>query len=231
VDIYPAIDIEGGRLARAPVKPAGGASDPVARAEAFRAEGAAWIHVVDLDRAFGRGDNGALVRRVCAVSGVAVQVGGNVDDSGWARELVDAGAARVVFGLAAALDPELLGRLVAAVGAPRAAVAIDVRDGVPTLRASGPVSFPLADIAERVRQAGVETVVHRDLDRDGALSGADVGAAAALAGSGLRVIAAGGVASLRELERAATSALSGMIVGRALLEGVFTLREAIACSA
>jgi len=230
VDIYPAIDIEGGRLARG-AGPVAAAADPAAQAEAFRAAGARWIHVVDLDRAFGRGDNGALVRRVCGTAGVAAQVGGNVDDADWARELVEAGAARVVFGLAATLDRALLGELVAAVGARRAAVAIDVRDGVPTLRSSGPASLALGEIVDRARDAGVRTLVHRDLDRDGTLSGADVGAATALAESGLEVIAAGGVASLEEIERAAAGALAGVVVGRALYEGIFTLEEAVACSA
>jgi phosphoribosylformimino-5-aminoimidazole carboxamide ribotide isomerase len=213
VDIYPAIDIENGRVARTA---AGERDDPLALAEAYTAEGARWVHVVDMDRALDTGgENDRLVRRLCGLSGVAVQVGGNITDSGWAGDMVDAGAARVVLGSAAAVEPGRLAQLVSAVGIDHAAVALDVRRGAPLLA--------------ELRDIGVRTVLYRDLARDGTLGGTELEGAAALAQQGFEVIAAGGVASLQELEAAARLGLNGVIVGRALLEGRFTLSEAIAC--
>ncbi len=221
MDIYPAIDIENGRVARTA---AGERDDPLALADAYVAEGARWVHVVDMDRALDTGgENDRLVRRLCGLSGVAVQVGGNITDSAWASDMVDAGAARVVLGSAAAVEPGRLAQLASAVGIDRAAVALDVRRGAPL-----PVT--LEQLSALLRDIGVRTVLYRDLERDGTLGGAELEGAAALMRYGFEVIAAGGVASLQELESAARLGLAGVIVGRALLEGRFTLSEAMACS-
>jgi phosphoribosylformimino-5-aminoimidazole carboxamide ribotide isomerase len=229
VDIYPAIDIENGRVARLA---AGERDDPLALAEAYIAEGARWVHVVDMDRVLDTGgENDRLVRRLCGLSGAAVQVGGNITDSAWACDMVDAGAARVVLGSAAALEPGRLGQLVSAVGIDRAAVALDTRHEALALRdREEPLPVTLEQLSALLRDIGVRTVLYRDLARDGTLGGAELEGAAALARHGFEVIAAGGVASLQELEAAARLGLDGVIVGRALLEGRFTLREAMACS-
>jgi phosphoribosylformimino-5-aminoimidazole carboxamide ribotide isomerase len=233
VDIYPAIDIKGGCVVRASGAPGEAARDPLAQAEAFAADGARWIHVVDLDRALGTGgDNGEWVRRVCALPGVAVQVGGNVHTASWAREAVDMGAERVVFGTTVASEAERLEQLVALAGSARAAIALDVRDGVPGSRDDpAPLGLTVAELLARARAAGVPTLLHRDLRRDGALAGANLADAAGLVEHGFDVIAAGGIAGLAELEEARRRGLAGVIVGRALYEGRFTLPEAIACSA
>ncbi len=232
MDLYPAIDIKGGRVMRLAGAPGAPAADPLAQAEAFVAQGARWLHVVDLDRAFRTGaDNTRWVRQICAVSGVAVQVGGNLVEPDWVAEAAEAGAARVVFGTAAALDEALLGRLVEVIGRDRAAVAIELRGGRVAVRGS---TFDSAvapgELVQRVVAGGVPTVVHRDLDRDGRLSGADLEGAAALGDAGARVIAAGGVGSLQEVRTARALGLDGVVVGRALYEQRFTLREALGCS-
>jgi phosphoribosylformimino-5-aminoimidazole carboxamide ribotide isomerase len=236
VNIYPAIDIRSGRIAR--LQESAPASwpeseDPVALARAYVAEGVRWLHVVDMDRALGTGmANDELVRQVCGLSGVAVQVGGNIAAFGWARDMIDAGATRVVLGAAAAVEPGRLEELVAQVGVDRAAVALDVRSGALASREhAAPLPIGLPDVITLLRRLGVRTVLHRDLERDGTLGGAELEGAASLAEQGFEVIAAGGVASLEEVARAAQLGLAGVIVGRALLEGRFTLREALACSA
>lgn len=236
MDIYPAIDIRSGRIARlhesAP-PPGSEHDDPIALARAYVAAGARWVHVVDMDRALGTGaENDHLVRQVCGLSQVAVQVGGNITVSDWARDMIDAGAARVVLSAAAAVDPGRLEELVAQVGADHAAVALDLRSGaLATREQAAPLPIELPDLTARLRRLGVRTVLHRDLERDGTLGGAELEGGASLAEQGFEVIAAGGVASLEEVERAAQLGLAGVIVGRALLEGRFSLREAIACSA
>lgn len=236
MEIYPAIDIKGGRVLRACAPGSGAASeaaDPLAQAETLVARGARWLHVVDLDRALGTGEqNDEWVRRICSLGEVQVQVGGNVNTARWAEEAMDGGAARVVLGMGVVANPALLADIVSSMGTGAVAVAVDVRDGRPALRGEGePFALDLSDVIQRVREGGIEIVVHRDLERDGSLAGADLAGATALSQLGLEVIAAGGVAGVAELTEARNLGLDGVIVGRALYEGRFTLEEAIACSA
>jgi phosphoribosylformimino-5-aminoimidazole carboxamide ribotide isomerase len=228
VDLYPAIDVQGGRLARAPD---GARAEPLARARDFARAGVRWLHVVDLDRAAGRGDNAQLMTALLATPGVRVQLGGGVTDAADIAAAFGAGAARVVLGPRGALDPALVAELLARHGAERIAVGIDVRDGRVADRASGARwnATPL-ELAARLAAAGVRTVVYADAARDGALAGLDVAAARAVAAVGLDVIVSGGVASLDDLRRAREAGIAGVVVGRALLEKRFTLAEALACA-
>ncbi len=228
MELYPAVDVQGGRLARA-----ASADDPVAVARRFARDGARWIHFVDLDRAFGRGENRALARRLLAEAGLPVQIGGGLDTEAAITEMLDWGARRVVIGSGAAADAALVARLVARHGAERLAVGIDVRDGRVAPRGGGSAAAldvtPL-ELARLVQPLGVRTVVYADAVRDGALAGPDVAAAQAVAALGLDVIVSGGVASVDDLRRARDAGLAGAIVGRALHEGRFTLIEALACT-
>jgi len=229
VELYPAVDIEGGRVARST-----SASDPIAVMRQFAHDGARWVHVVDLDRAFGKGENRELTRRLLAEAAVRIQVGGGLTSDEDVAELVGWGATRVVIGTAAAVDAVLVARLLARYGAERLAVGIDARDGRVAARGSD-VSFALAplELARRVRGQGARTVIYTDAARDGSLAGPDVDGARAIAalGGGLDVIVSGGVASLDDLRRLRDAGLAGAIVGRALHAGRFTLREALTCTA
>jgi len=227
VELYPAIDVEGGRVARAPAA----AADPLAALERYQRAGARWIHFVDLDRAYARGDNGAVTRAVLAAARIPVQIGGGVATEAGIDELVAWGAARVVVGPAAAADRAMVDRLLARHGADRLALGIDAKDGRLAPRASGPHAAPdmvVAELAQRLRTQGARTVVYTDVARDGALGGPDLAGARAL-GSGLEVIISGGIASLDDLRAVRAAGLSGAIVGRALHEARFTLAEALAC--
>jgi len=228
VELYPAVDIEGGRVARST-----SASDPIAVMRQFAQDGARWVHVVDLDRAFGKGENRELTRRLLAEAAVRIQVGGGLTSDEDVAELVGWGATRVVIGTAAAVDAVLVARLLARYGAERLAVGIDARDGRVAARGSD-VSFALAplELARRVRGQGARTVIYTDAARDGSLAGPDVDGARAIAalGGGLDVIVSGGVASLDDLRRLRDAGLAGAIVGRALHAGRFTLREALTCT-
>jgi len=229
VELYPAVDIEGGRVARST-----SAADPLAAVRQFAHDGARWVHVVDLDRAFGKGENRDLTRRLLAESAVRIQVGGGLTTEAAIAELVDWGATRVVIGTAAAVDPALVARLLARYGAARLAVGIDARDGRVAARGSD-VTLALTplELARRVRGEGARTVIYTDAARDGSLAGPDVEGARAIAalGGGLDVIVSGGVASLDDLRRVREAGLAGAIVGRALHDGRFTVREALACVA
>ncbi len=229
MELYPAVDIEGGRVARST-----SASDPIAAVRQFARDGARWVHVVDLDRAFGKGENRELTRRLLAEAAVRIQVGGGVTSDDGVAELVGWGATRVVIGTAGAVDAVLVARLLGRYGAERLAVGIDARDGRVAARGSD-VRLALAplELARRLRGQGARTVIYTDAARDGSLAGPDVDGARAIAAlaEGLDVIVSGGVASLDDLRRVRDAGLAGAIVGRALHEGRFTLHEALTCIA
>ena len=229
MELYPAVDIEGGRVARST-----SASDPIAAVRQFARDGARWVHVVDLDRAFGKGENRELTRRLLAEAAVRIQVGGGVTSDDGVAELVGWGATRVVIGTAGAVDAMLVARLLGRYGSERLAMGIDARDGRVAARGSD-VRLALAplELARRLRGQGARTVIYTDAARDGSLAGPDVDGARAIAalGEGLDVIVSGGVASLDDLRRVRDAGLAGAIVGRALHEGRFTLHEALTCIA
>jgi phosphoribosylformimino-5-aminoimidazole carboxamide ribotide isomerase len=235
MDIYPAIDIRQGQVVRLAQGVAERATvyadDPAAVAARFADEGARWIHVVDLDRAFGFGDNGAAVGRIIErVSGrVQIQLGGGLRTSELIAEALGVGVARVVIGTAAARDPEIVRRAVAAAGPDRIAVGIDARDGVVAVRGwTESTGEPVERLARRVIGAGARTLICTDIARDGMLSGPDITGCAALQKLGAGVVVSGGVASLNDLRAAAAAGLLGAIAGRAIYEGRFTVREALA---
>jgi phosphoribosylformimino-5-aminoimidazole carboxamide ribotide isomerase len=238
VDLFPAIDIRHGRVVRLSQGEATRQTvygdDPVAVAERFAEQGAKWIHVVDLDRAFGYGENLALVRRIVERAGwrVRVQLGGGLRTVAKVREGLEQGASRVVIGTAAALDPAVVPAALAAVGNDRIAVGIDARDGRVAIRGWTETSSLTAEaLAQRVSGDGVRTVIYTDVARDGMLAGPDLEGARRLTSAGLDVIASGGVAGLEDIRAAREAGLAGAIVGRALYEGRFGLAEALEAAA
>ena len=226
MDLFPAIDIRHGRVVRLSQGEATRQTvygeDPAAVAERFAGEGAAWIHLVDLDRAFGDGENLALVRRIVASLGgrVRVQLGGGLRTVAMVREGLDQGVTRAVIGTAAAIDPAIVPDAVAAAGAERIVVGIDARDGQVAIRGWTETSDLTAEaLARRVAGEGVRTVVYTDVARDGMLTGPDIDGARRLQGAGAGVIASGGVAGAGDIRAAREAGLAGAIVGRALYEG------------
>jgi phosphoribosylformimino-5-aminoimidazole carboxamide ribonucleotide (ProFAR) isomerase len=223
--LYPAIDVQGGGLARAD---RGG--DPVALARSLADAGVAWAHVVDLDRVRAAGRRDDVIRAViAALPGVRVQLGGGLRDPDDVRQALDWGVARVVLGTGTTGD---LGTLVGRFGSAALAVTVGPHPLSPPPSGRGRTADPVPapeELVDTAVRAGVSTVVYRDHARDGTLDGADVEGAARLLGRGADVILAGGIAGLDEIRRARDLGLVGVIVGRALLTGRFTLAEAIAC--
>ena len=241
MDLLPAIDIRHGRVVRLSQGEATRQTvygdDPLAIAERFVADGASWIHVVDLDRAFGTGDNLEIIRQIGQRVGgrIRMQVGGGFRSLELLRAGVELGAARIVIGTAAATDPAFVPAAVAAVGAERLAMGIDARAGFVAVRGWTETSTRRAD--ELVRQVvgdGIRTVIYTDIGRDGMLTGPDLPGAVELQRAGAQVIASGGVASVDDIRSACEAGLAGVIVGRALYEGRLSLPQgldAARCSA
>ncbi len=128
-------------------------------------------------------------------------------------------------------DPPLLGSLLRLAGPSRFAVAIEVRKEKPVLRGvATQLQETAPQLADRAREAGVSTILYRDLDRDGQLSGLDVRGAAKLLSPGSTVLVAGGGATLDDIQDARNAGLHGVVLGRAFYDGRFSLSEAIACS-
>jgi phosphoribosylformimino-5-aminoimidazole carboxamide ribotide isomerase len=236
VDLYPAIDLRGGRCVRLYQgdydRETVYGDDPVAQARRFADDGAAWIHVVDLDAArAGTPVNRPVVADIAAAVDLPVQVGGGVRDRAAAEALFDAGVSRVVVGTAALEDPPFVRALAAEHSV---AVGLDVRGREVAVRGWEQGSGrDILDVLADFEDAGVVAVVVTQILRDGTLEGPDVGGLSLLLGAtSLDVIASGGVgsladlAALAELERSGRR-LSGAIVGRALYEGAFTLEQAL----
>ena len=246
MDLYPAIDLRGGRCVRLVQGDYGRETvygdDPAEVARSFAAAGARWIHVVDLDAArTGTPTNRAAVAAVVAAVDVPVQSGGGVRDLAAAGALFDVGVSRVVVGTAAVTDPELVPALCAQYPG-RVAVGLDHRRAgtgreVATHGWTAGSGRDLVEMAEALGVMGVAALVVTDIDRDGMLAGPDVaGLAAVLAATGADVIASGGVGSLEDLGRlkaveAGGRRIAGVIVGKAIYEGRMTVAEAVAACA
>lgn len=205
--------------------------DPVRVAEGFVGAGARWIHLVDLDRAFDQGDNDEAIRRVAdrVAARVRLQLGGGLRTLDRVIGALDLGVARLVIGTAAATDPAMLDAAISLAPAERFAVGVDARDGFVAVRGWTETSTLRAtDLARRVVEQGIGTLIYTDVTRDGMLQGPDLAGAVALQAVGAQVVASGGVASLADLRRIGQAGLAGAIVGRALYEGRIALGDALA---
>ncbi len=232
VELYPAIDLRGGRVVRLTKGDYDAETvygdDPVAVAASFADAGAPWVHVVDLDAArSGDPVNRPVVARIAnELAGRArLQNGGGVRSLDDARALADAGVTRVVMGSAAVRNPDLVADVAGVVAV---AVGLDHRDG--ELAVHGWTEGSGVQLAEALdRFPAASAFVITDISRDGMLTGPDLdGLAAAVAATDVPVVASGGVASVDDVTALAQiDGLGGIITGKALYEGRFTVDEAL----
>jgi phosphoribosylformimino-5-aminoimidazole carboxamide ribotide isomerase len=233
--LYPAIDIRGGKAVRLTHGRFDAETvyndDPLGAAQSWVDAGARYLHVVDLDGAKA-GQPAAIehLRRIVAGTGVPVQYGGGLRTVDAVREALRAGAERVIVGTAALRDVDFLDDILAAYG-PRVVVSVDVRGGkIATAGWTQVTDMPAADAIGRLHGRGVASFVYTDADRDGALEGPSLDDVATIAGAVRgRFLYAGGVGRLehlRGLRELRQVNLSGVIVGKALYERVFTIAEA-----
>jgi phosphoribosylformimino-5-aminoimidazole carboxamide ribotide isomerase len=235
--IIPAIDLRGGRCVRLTqgrttdetVYP----GNPVAVAKEWAEAGAEMLHIVNLDGALNRDDTENLkaLERILFEVTIPVQFGGGVRSLDDVRQLDELGATRIVIGTTAIENPILLERIIDEFGS-TIVVGIDARDGRVALRGWETLSpFTAVEFAQKVAEIGIERIVYTDIARDGMLTGVNLEATRELAeASGLKVTAAGGVASLddiRALKPLEAFGVDSVIIGKALYEGIFTLEDAL----
>jgi phosphoribosylanthranilate isomerase len=230
--LLPAVDVADGRAVRLVQGEAGTETsygDPRDAAFAWQRDGAEWIHLVDLDAAFGRGSNRELIADVVRSVDVAVELSGGIRDDGSLDAALATGAARVNIGTAALEAPDWVRRAIDRVG-DRIAVGLDVRGTTLAARGWTRDGGELFDVLARLDADGCARYVVTDVRRDGTLTGPNIGLLRSVTAATSRpVVASGGVSSLADLAAiAAVPGVEGAIVGKALYAGAFTLPEALA---
>ncbi|GAB2969305.1 bifunctional 1-(5-phosphoribosyl)-5-((5-phosphoribosylamino)methylideneamino)imidazole-4-carboxamide isomerase/phosphoribosylanthranilate isomerase PriA [Frigoribacterium salinisoli] len=232
--LFPAVDVADGKAVRLTQGEAGTETnygDPVDAAEDWVRQGAEWLHLVDLDAAFGRGDNRAVLRRVIKqVKGVNVELSGGIRDDRSLDEALSTGVKRINLGTAALENPEWAAHVIAQYGE-AIAVGLDVRGTTLAARGWTKEGGDLWTVLERLEDAGCARYVVTDVTKDGTLKGPNIELLRQVLDRTHRpVIASGGVSSLDDLvalRELVPLGLEGAIVGKALYAGAFTLPAAL----
>jgi phosphoribosylformimino-5-aminoimidazole carboxamide ribotide isomerase len=239
--VYPAIDLRQGRVVRLaqgdPSRETTYSLDPALVAQDWQIAGATWLHVVNLDGAFGEvvgteeSGNAQALARIVGPS-LHVQFGGGLRDLASIARALELGVSRVVLGTAFVEDPAFVTAALDNFGPERVAVGIDAREGVAQIRGwKETAAVQASELANRWAGLGGRWLIFTDISRDGMGSGVNVEATVALAHTtGLSVIASGGVRSLADVERVRDAGLAGVIIGRALYEGQVRLEDALVLS-
>ena len=237
---FPAIDIKGGKVVRLTQgdyeQVTEYAEDPVAQAEGFAAARTRWIHVVDLDAAkAGAPVNRDLIEKMAAIPGVKIQIGGGIRNVTMAKTYLDAGVSRVVVGTKAVQDPGFLAELGQACPQ-QVALGLDTKEGQIAIHGwTETVGQTVGEFLQTAPLKGIACLIFTDIARDGMLTGPNLPALReVLDQSPIPVIASGGVATLEDLEKIYAlkhPRLLGVISGKALYEGRFTLQAALECTA
>jgi len=234
VTIYPAIDLRNGKVVRLkegdPARLTAYSDDPKETALRWMEAGAKWIHVVNLDGAFGESDNANLsALETILETDAQVQFGGGMRSLDDVTRALELGVGRVVLGTVAVEEPEVVDGALSRFGPEGIAVGIDARDGLVRTRGWKSSSDVSAEqLALQMRTLGLRTAIFTDIRRDGLGSGLNIPATRELAeASGLDVIASGGVHTIDDVIAAMDANLAGVIIGRALYEGTIDLKEAL----
>ena len=232
--VYPAIDLRGGKVVRLkegdPARMTAYSDDPAEVAKRWLGMGAEWLHVVNLDGAFGESDhaNRSALESILK-TGARLQFGGGLRSLNTIDAALSLGVSRAVLGTVATEQPEIVAEALKKFGATKIAVGIDARDGFVSVRGWKDDSHISAkDLALQMRTLGLHTVIFTDIRRDGLGSGLNIASTRELADvSGLDVIASGGVHTINDVTAARNANLSGVIIGRALYEGTIDLKAAL----
>ena len=235
--IYPAIDLRYGKVVR--LRQGKGdqqtiyGDDPAAAARDWIRQGASWLHVVNLNGAFGEdtAENESAIQRIAAVGEgkINIQLGGGLRTVDQIQAAFDLGVSRVVLGTAVIESPEFGEQVLTKFGGGRIAFGFDaVGQELMSQGWQSGSGVEMLDLAKRLARAGAKTLIYTNILKDGMQTGVDLDNTKRLADqTGLAVIASGGTASLADIAQVKAAGLAGVIVGRALYEGNFTLKEAL----
>jgi len=237
--IFPAIDLRNGQVVRLrqgdPNQQTNYSSDPENIARKMLEQGAEWLHVVNLDGAFGDSSTANLLvlERILRAAGdyqASVQFGGGMHSIAQVIETLNSGVSRAILGSMAIKDPECVHSLVSEFGPERVAVSLDGRKNKVMVAGWQQESdASVTGMAANLRSMGLEWLVYTDIDRDGMQTGSDFDTTIALAReTGLKVIASGGVSTLEEVQQLKKHGAAGAIVGKALYEGSVDLVDLLA---
>ncbi len=231
--LYPAIDMLDGQAVRLRQGKRDDVTifgNPVELAKKWRATGAEWLHLVDLTAAFeGKTAHLPLIREVVAAFDGRVELGGGLRTMADIALRVEAGVSRCIIGTAAAENPALVAEACKAFPG-KIAVGIDAKNGLVATRGWVETSTLTAvDLALRMKDMGVDTIIYTDVSRDGMMQGPNVAATRKLIEqTGMNIIGSGGVSCLDDLRNLRDAGCAGAILGRAMYEGAFTVEEALA---
>ena len=234
LQLLPAVDVQGGQAVQLVQGIAGTQKefgDPLTAALRWQDGGAEWLHLVDLDAAFGRGSNAALLSDIVGALDMKVEISGGIRDQESLDRALATGARRVNIGTAALENPEWCDHVVGTYG-DRVAIGLDVRGENLAARGWTTEGGPWVETLDRLVAAGCERFVVTDVNADGMLTGPNLDLLLDVAlRSGKKVIASGGIATLdnlRDLRGLVDEGVEGAIIGTALYVGRFTIEEALA---
>jgi len=233
LELLPAVDVKDGRavrLVQGDLSAETAYGNPLEVALEFQVAGAEWLHLVDLDAAFGRGENSALLAEVVGKLDIKVELSGGIRDDESLRRALATGCRRINLGTAALENPEWTSKVISEFG-DRIAVGLDVRGHILAARGWTQEGGNLFETIERLERDGCARYVVTDVTKDGTLKGPNLELLKEVCAVTRKpVVASGGISSLEDIAALAqlnSSGIEGAIVGKALYAGAFTLQEAL----
>ena len=232
--ILPAIDIKNGKVVRLKQgdfnQETVYSNNPLEIAKQFEKDKAKWLHIVDLDGASQeKNRNIEIIKEIRENTSLSIQTGGGIRTEEDVKKLIDLGIDRVIIGTLAVKNPELLNKIVNKFGSEKILISIDARDGkVATSGWQEESELKVIDFAKKLEKMGIKYALYTDIKRDGMLSGPDIkGLKELKENTSLKIIASGGISSLKDIEKLNELNFYGVITGQALYTNQFDLKEAI----
>lgn len=236
MQLIPAIDLMSGkivRLTRGKKETAKSYENefgtPLQAAQRWKEEGAGKLHIIDLDAAFAIGDNHSVVAEIAKNVSLPIQVGGGIRSYETAEKLLKTGVSQVILGSLAFSDPSVVGKIQKRFGYDSAIVALDNREGRVMVEGwQTETAMTVDEALDKYIELGARTFLITSIAQDGMLSGPDLQTlSAATMHPGAKIVAAGGIGTIGDLQALKDIGVEGAVIGKALYEGKFTLREAI----
>lgn len=234
LEVWPSIDLMNGKVVRLtkgrPDTAKVYSDNPMAVAKRWIEGGADGLHIIDLDATLNLGENRATISSLVGISRIPIQVGGGVRSIREAEDLFKLGVYRVLVGTMAFHSPQELKQLIHTYGDERVMVALDYMHGMVMVKGwTQPTGVGLRESLERLRASGVKLFLLTSIDKDGTLTGPDTNTLKHIVElEDIEIFASGGIRSIRDLEKLKQLGVRGVVLGKALYEGIIELKEAVA---